>query len=128
MSNSPPYKNQGPELLVDLMEKAAHLLKAKGGLSQEKSDELAVALTNVMAESWGGSTIYFPKGTWNRNPLRCFHLSNRDWNIYDEYNGRNRHDLCARHSISSQRLYQILAACRRHLAATRPPTPPKPGI
>lgn len=126
MSSNPQYKNQGPELLVDLMDKAADLMKAKGGLSQEKAEELAIALSDSMAESWGGSMIYFPKGTWNGNALRCFQLADRDWQIYREYNGKNHQELCARHAISSQRLYQIIAACRRHLATARAQAKPTP--
>lgn len=123
MSSNPRHKNQGPELLVDLMEKTAHILEANGGLSQEKSGEIAIALADLMAASWGGSRIYFPKGTWNGNPLRCFRLAARDWNIYREFDGTNRIDICARYRISTPRLYQILAACRHHLAATRKAKP-----
>ncbi len=101
------------------MDKAAALLKAKGGLTQEKADELAVALADIMAESWGGSMIYFPKGTWNGNSLRCFQLAERDWQIYRESNGRNHQELCDRYAISVSHLYRIIASCRRHLATSR---------
>lgn len=101
------------------MDKAADLLKARGGLTQQKADELAVALADIMAERWGGSMVYFPKGTWNGNALKCFQLAERDWQIYRESNGRNHQELCERYAIGSSRLYQIIAACRRHLATAR---------
>lgn len=105
------------------MDKTAALLKARGGLTPEKAEELAVSLADVMAESWGGSMIYFPKGIWNGGALTCFQLADRDWNIYRDHNGRNHKELCERHAISSAHLYRIVAACRRHLASARQAKP-----
>ncbi|MBI3545970.1 MAG: hypothetical protein HY081_05170 [Gammaproteobacteria bacterium] len=113
------------------MDKVAQVLEASGGLSSEKAETLAIAITDVMAQNWGGSYIYFPKGNWNGNTLRFFQLAERDWAIYREFNGQNRQDVCDRHNISVQHLYRIIADCRRHIASMRalktnqtPPVPP----
>lgn len=133
MSNGLRYSNHGPELLIDLVDKAARILRVEGCLSPEKAEDLAVTIADQMAQAWGGAPMYFPKGNWNGHALRCFQLVKRDWNIYHEYNGKNRQELCDRHDIGPARLYQIIAACRRHLAATKPPlavpsTPSKVGV
>ena len=128
MSNGTPYLSKGPEVLIDLVDQAAKILKSQGGLSPEKAEDLAVAIADRMAMMWGGNQIWFPKGNWNGGALRCFQLEQRDWNIYREYNGTNRKEMCARYDIGQARLYQIIAACRRHLATTNKPplTTPSP--
>src|SRR3990172_3956244 len=117
MNNRPRYR-QGPELLVELLEQASHTLSSQGGISSSQAEMLAIAIADRMAVICGGDFFYFPKGTWNGG-LNCFQLAERDWEIYREYRSTNRHDLITRYGISMQRLYQILAACRRHLATSR---------
>ena len=121
MSSGVKYNNHGPELLIDMVDKAARILRVEGGLSPEKAEDLAVSIADQMALAWGGALIYFPKGNWNGHALGCFQLAKRDWSIFREYNGANRQELCNRHDIGPASLYQIIAACRRHLAATKPP-------
>lgn len=133
MSNGTPYLSKGPEVLIDLVEQAASILKSQGGVPPVKAEDLAVAIADRMAMMWGGNQIWFPKGNWNGGALRCFQLEERDWKIHREYNGKNRKELCDRYEIGPARLYQIIAACRRHLAATKPPlavpsTPSKVGV
>jgi len=106
-------QHKGPELLLDLIHHATDVLR-KAGMPSDSAQDLAVTIATRMAEQWGGHGIYFPKGTWNGRAALCFKLEERDWKIYREYDGTNRHEVCSRHGISISRLYQILAAIRRH--------------
>ncbi len=119
MNSGPNPRSKGPELLLDLVYQSADLLQKMAGLPPGAAQDIAVALATRMAESWGGQLIYFPKGTWNGRAALCFKLEERDWKIYREYNGTNREEVCARHSISTSRLYQVIAAIRRR-CSTQP--------
>ena len=110
---SPRYSGQAPEMLLDLVEKTVLLLTSKGGLDKAKAGELGITLAEAMARSWGGSLIYFPKGNWNGHSLSCFQLTDRDWNIYREYNGTNRQEICSKYQVSERRLYQIISTIRK---------------
>lgn len=73
--------------------------------------------------------IYFPTGNWNGRGLIWHQLSERDWKIYSDYRGDNRREICDRYQIRAQRLYQIIAAVRRYLAAQRTSfTANNPGV
>ena len=119
MNSGPNPRSKGPELLLDLVYQSADLLQKMAGLPPGAAQDIAVALATRMVELWGGESIYFPKGTWNGRGLLCFKLEERDRKIYREYDGTNRHEVCAKHGISTSRLYQIIAAIRRH-RSTKP--------
>lgn len=114
MSSYVRYRSKGPELLIDLVDQVAEVLATRGGLPTSTAELLAMTIANQMAKSWGGHFIYFPKGTWNGggNRLTCFQLDERDRNIEREYNGTNRDEICAKHNISTRRLYQIITSVR----------------
>lgn len=119
------YNSKGPELLIDMVDQAAETLSTVGGLAPSVADALAVAITNKMAQAWGGQFIYFPKGNWNGGALTYLDLEERDWQIEREYNGTNRKEICTQYNISSSRLYQIiisvrLARARRNAAPSVP--------
>ncbi len=121
MNSGPNPRSKGPELLLDLVYQSADLLQKMAGLPPGAAQDIAVALATRMAESWGGQSIYFPKGTWNGRAALCFKLEERDWKIYREYNGTNREEVCARHGISTPRLYQVIAAIHKRLSMQTSP-------
>ncbi|GEM_PF-877646 len=113
MNSGPNPGSKGPELLLDLVYQSADLLQKMAGLPPRAAQDIAVAIATRMAEKWGGDAIYIPKGTWNGRAALCFKLEERDWKIYREYNGTNREEVCARHGISTSRLYQVIAAIHK---------------
>jgi Mor family transcriptional regulator len=124
MSSYIRYSSKGPELLIDMVDQVAEVLAVSGGLPAATATTLAVAITNKMAEAWGGQFVYFPKGTWNGGSLTCFELEERDWKIYQEYDGTNRKAVCAKYAISPSRLHQIIISVRlaRRGGPSSPPT------
>ena len=128
MNSGPNPRSKGPELLLDLVYQSADLLQKMAGLPPGAAQDIAVALATRMVELWGGESIYFPKGTWNGRGLLCFKLEERDRKIYHEYNGTNRHEVCAKHGISIPRLYQIISAIHRYRAMQSPPPASKNAV
>ncbi len=112
MTEAAKNSSRGPEMLLDLADQAAEILRDVGNLAPETASELGMTIAKRMAEQWGGRQFYFPKGVW-------FDLDQRDWQIYSEYDGTNRQEICRRYSISPSRLYQILHAVRRQLRGRR---------
>jgi Mor family transcriptional regulator len=106
--------HKAPEFLLYLVHHLASVLQ-EGGLPAESAKDMAIASAARMAVQCGGQSIYFPKSTL------CFKLEERDWNIYREYNGTNREEVCAKHGISRSRLYQIITAIHRIRSTQRPP-------
>lgn len=119
------FSTKGPEFLIELVDIAAHLLATRGGLSPEKSEDLATELADLVADKSGGFTVYIPKGKWNGKTLRWHELQKRDLQIVREYDGRNRLELCERYGISASRFYQVVCADRRRRAEEREFDAPK---
>jgi len=94
---------RGDDILADLREQAARIIKEDGGLSEDKAINLANLITDSVRANWSGLLIYFNK----KNDL-----SERDLEIYNKYNTRNRDQLCKEYDLSVVRLYQIIKRVR----------------
>ena len=115
MKKSRKQSSRGPEVLEDMVDPTTAILQKEGGLSDEDAAGLVLAVVENMVSLWGGSLFCFPKGNWNgRSPL-WFQLAERDWNIYREFDGTNREEVCKKYGIKRSRLYTIVAACRLEL-------------
>lgn len=122
--------SEGPEFILDLVHHSADVLR-KAGLPAELVKDLAIEIAMSQAEKWGGHQIYFPKGrgTWNSRLLFCTQMEEQDWQIYREYNGKNRQELCTRYGIKKTRLYQIIKICHQKILERRNLTPlQKPSV
>lgn len=93
-----------PELLTDLADKLTEALVARG-LDREKAREVGKEAAEFVRGEWGGQLVYIPKGT-------RFDLTQRDLEIWREFNGHNHADLVRKHGVTIQRIYQIVAAMR----------------
>jgi Mor family transcriptional regulator len=106
------FKSKGPELLVDLAENVAQglieLLKVDSEVAEHAGREIA----NRMAAHWGGQNIYFPMGL-------TYKLSQRDHQIFEEFNGQNHSELARKYGVSLQWIYKIVKAVRQEEIAKR---------
>ncbi len=112
MKTSDTFKSKGPELLVDLAQHAAAALVEMASLDRDKADQLGREIADRMAAHWGGQNIYFPMGL-------SLKLSQRDQQIYDEFNGTNHSDLARKYGVSLQWIYRIVKAVRQEEIARR---------
>lgn len=112
MKGSSDFKSKGPELLVDLAQHVAFTLAELIGLDEEKAEQAGREIANRMAAHWGGQNIYFPMGL-------TYKLSQRDQQIYDEFNGTNHSDLARKYGVSLQWIYKIVKTVRQEEIARR---------
>lgn len=100
------FRSKGPELLVDMAQHVTVCLVELLGVPTEKAEQVAHEIANRMASHWGGQNIYFPMGL-------SYKLSQRDQQIYDEFNGDNHSDLARKYGVSLQWIYKIIKTVRQ---------------
>lgn len=67
---------------------------------------IAVMSGNRMMQVWGGQNVYFPMGmVWK--------VSQRDREIFREFNGRNHHELARKFGVSLQWVYSVVKRVRK---------------
>lgn len=106
------FKSKGPELLVDLADQIAVALKETLSLTAEQALQIGREIAERMAGHWGGQNVYFPMGL-------SYKLSQRDRQIFDEFNGTNHSDLARKYVVSLQWIYKIVKAVRQEEIARR---------
>lgn len=85
---------------------------AQSAIDELIADDVAVKVFNSMAKHWGGQLIYFPKGI-------ALKVSNRNKQIWGDFRGNNYVELAKKYDLTVQRIYQIVAECRRIEATQR---------
>lgn len=75
-------------------------------ISQDIADQVANHLRTQIATAWGGQGIYIPKDYQAK-------LSDRDEQIYAEFNGRNHSDLAQKYNLNINRIYEIIKHIRK---------------
>lgn len=109
---SEQFRSRGPELLVDLIDKTARVLEAKAGLEPDTARLCAEEVARHMRMEWGGQQVYFPKGA-------AVDISDRDLQLFREFDGHNQVELARRYNMSVQWVYQRLKAVQRAEIARR---------
>jgi Mor family transcriptional regulator len=107
-------RSTAPEFLADLLDFNKQVLM-ENGFAEEKATEIARQVSKKMCERWGGQLIYFPY--WLREEI-----SERDRNIYAEFNGKNHAALSLKYKLSVQAIYRIVELMRREEVAERQKT------
>ncbi|PIA86383.1 Mor transcription activator family protein, partial [Escherichia coli] len=86
MSDLNQFRSKGPELLVELAQHTSETVREIIDIEPEVADQIGQAVANRMMQVWGGQNVYFPMGmVWK--------VSQRDREIFREFNGRNHHEL-----------------------------------
>lgn len=97
-------EQQYPQVLAEIAVEVTRMLMSRGE-EETGAMEFGFELAEYIRRQWSGSAIYIPRG-------RNFTLSKRDEEILLEFNGKNKRELCLKHSITECRLYQIVKATR----------------
>jgi len=101
------------ELWQDLASCVADMSK-EFELPAEKAEQLGWYIANAMAEHWGGQQISFPKDV-------KFHLTQRDQDIYQKFNGRNHWELAKEYGVTTRAIYRIIDRARKIYVDERQP-------
>ena len=105
-SNMASRRNQ---FLADLMDVAKKHLQEH--VSGPAADMVASSLTDHLADYWGGQLINIPKDYhWK--------LSQRDAEIYSEFNGYNYAELAKKHDMHERSLRKLLDRVKKRMAVS----------
>ncbi len=98
------------EFLADFRDKASELLQDFTAQPRQAAERLI----EFIKKDWAGQQVYFPKNA-------AYELASRDWQIYNEFNGQNLHEISKKYGLTAARIYQIDAACRKIKSAKEQP-------
>ncbi|QWC51285.1 Mor transcription activator family protein [Pectobacterium atrosepticum] len=102
----PQFRSKGPELLVELSQHVADTVKNVTELDPQTAELVGNAVAKHMMTVWGGQNVYFPMGiSWR--------ASQRDLQIYEEFDGRNHSALAKKSNVSLQWIYKIVRTMRK---------------
>lgn len=82
------------------------------GLDSEQTEEVSRLIAQKMCDEWGGQIIYFPK-------YKRAGLSDRDLQIWKDFNGHNHRELARKYKMALQNIYRILDFVQRAETAKR---------
>lgn len=94
------HSQRGNALLLDLRDQAASLFK-EANIDSEKASQIANELMYIIARHWGGQSLYIVK-------VDCFLADDRDFQIYNEFDGHNHAELAQKYDLSTIYIYRIV--------------------
>lgn len=97
-------RSYAPQFLADLLTYNTQVLM-DSGLDEEAATAAAREVCRRMCGEWGGQLIYFPH--WLRESL-----TERDQQVWEEFDGRNHSALAKKYNVSVQRIYRIVEIMR----------------
>lgn len=97
----PTSNAEMPELLSDLAEKTAEILRESIEIDPATASHIGVKLARSIAEKWKKQLVYIPEGLG-------MYIHERDLQIYKEFNGSNHAELARKYKISMQWVYAIV--------------------
>lgn len=90
-----------PEILRDLIDKAAEPLAAKLKIPLPEAREVAFVICEIIRRDWSGNNLYLPVGL-------AHDISKRDLEMYEAFTGSNHAELSKRFNITVRQVYERL--------------------
>ena len=91
-----------PELVADLEDQMAACLSSElPTLDRSKAREVSKKVARFITSNWGGQLIYIPKNLLGQ-------ISERDLQIYRDFDGRNHAALSRKYNLTVQQVYRIV--------------------
>lgn len=103
---------RAPELLRDLTDRATRILEETAGLDHDRAALAAYEIADELRHAWGGQQVYVPRAL--SMDAQALHRQ-----IFEEYNGRNRDEICSKYGISMVWFYAIIKRVRAEEMARR---------
>lgn len=101
---------RGSDLLSETIEPIAKVIQQTLGVSGELAEATSVEITTLFAHLWGGQVVYIPKGV-------CIQASKLHHKIFDDWTGRNHHEVATKHGVSVQHVYAVVKRMRLAIIA-----------
>lgn len=94
-----------PELLADLAERAAGILRAEG-LAPDRAQAVGFQVAEAVRQHWGGQLIYVPVGAH-------YETGQRDLEMWRDFNGCNHEALVRQYNVTIVHVYRVVKKMRR---------------
>jgi Mor family transcriptional regulator len=101
---------RGTDLLSEAVDPIARALQESLGVSAELAEAASVEVTMLFAHLWGGQVVYIPKGV-------SIQASKLHQQIFDDWSGRNHHEVATKHGVSVQYVYRVVKRMRALIIA-----------
>lgn len=101
-------KDKWPKMLVDYIDVVAAKF-VRDGMAKDDALHLATGAVTAICEAFGGQTHYLPRGDSVKRAIR-------DKRVWEDFNGRNVHELVRKYRLSEMKIYTILKE-QKHLHA-----------
>lgn len=109
------FEQKAPEILADLAKHIEVGLMKKvvaNDWTIDKAKQISIDVAHEIAKTWGGEVIYIPRNV-------ALLLSERDHQIWQEFNGFNHRELARKYNVSMAWVYQIVKRMRKAEIARR---------
>lgn len=90
-----------PELVADLEDQTAACLMVELKIDRRQAASVAKKVARHITGNWGGQLIYIPKNLLGQ-------ISERDEQLYKEFDGRNHAQLSRKYNLTVQQVYRIV--------------------
>ena len=99
-----PTGRPGMEALLEIARIVQEQLLASG-IDTEEARKIGLKAADQVRQNYGGTEVYISKGL-------ALILSERDWQIWREFDGSNHQELAHKYDTTSRHIYRIVARCR----------------
>lgn len=106
------FINRAPELLSDLAKHTEITVKKILCADEEAAIRVGQAVAIAISELWGGQNVYIPRAV-------SLFATERDRQIWHEFNGRNHAALAKKFGVSMQWIYKIVDRAQKEEIARR---------
>ena len=91
-----------PEILTDLIDKAAEPLAEKLKIPVEEARPLVFIVCEIIRKDWSGDNFYLGKGF-------AYDIQRRDIAMYKEFTGSNHKALAKKYEITVRQVYERIS-------------------
>lgn len=77
-------------------------------MEADKAEQMGCMIADWIAETYGGTSLTFPKDYH-------FRRSKRDFEIYNKFNGRNHDDLAREYDVHTRTIRRIIARIQKQI-------------
>lgn len=105
-SNYVSMESRRNELLTDVHTHTSKILE-EHGIDPALADQIGCAISDHLADHWGGQIITIPKDFHYR-------LAKRDLEIYEQFTGHNYHELARTWKMSERGIYKVIKRVRKN--------------
>lgn len=110
------------ELLDDVAARVADMARfTHPPMEAEAARTFGRRVADMLADEWGGSSVYIPKNLASR-------FRRRDAELYRAFTGHNIEELARKYGLTQQRVYSIIKAERARRARSQLTFPGLPGM